>query len=39
VKTDGIFRRIMVRVADRPDVRTRTRSGYTPPRSRTGVLE
>jgi Ca-activated chloride channel homolog len=38
-KTDGIFRRIMVRVADRPDVRTRTRSGYTPTRSRTGVLE
>jgi Ca-activated chloride channel homolog len=39
LKTDGIFRRIMVRVTDRPDVRTRTRSGYTPPRSRTGVLE
>jgi len=39
LKTDGVFRRIMVRVTDRPDVRTRTRSGYTPPRSRTGVLE
>jgi Ca-activated chloride channel homolog len=38
-KTDGVFRRIMVRVPDRPDVRTRTRSGYTPPRLRSRPLE
>jgi Ca-activated chloride channel homolog len=39
-RLDGAFRRIMVRVTDRPDVRARTRSGYTPPRgTRTGTLE
>jgi Ca-activated chloride channel family protein len=27
-RRDGAFRRVVVRVADRPDVRTRTRSGY-----------
>ncbi|HEX5108925.1 MAG TPA: VWA domain-containing protein [Vicinamibacterales bacterium] len=39
LRTDGVFRRIMVRVSERPDVRTRTRSGYTPPRARTRPLE
>ena len=28
----GVFRRIVVRVTDRPDIRIRTRSGYTPVR-------
>jgi Ca-activated chloride channel family protein len=31
---DGSFRRVIVRVADRPDVRTRTRSGYLSARAR-----
>jgi Ca-activated chloride channel family protein len=31
---DGAFRRVVVRVADRPDVRTRTRSGYLAARTR-----
>jgi Ca-activated chloride channel family protein len=36
----GQFRRIHVRVADRPDLRARTRSGYMPPRaSRGGEVE
>ena len=35
---DGGFRRIQVQVTDRPDVRTRTRSGYVSPR-RAGNLE
>jgi VWFA-related protein len=34
---DGVFRRIVVQVIDRPGVRTRTRSGYTWRRSRTGT--
>jgi Ca-activated chloride channel family protein len=32
-RTDGVFRRILVRVANRPDARARTRSGYIPRRS------
>ena len=31
-KRDGAFRRVLVRITDRPDVRTRTRSGYLSPR-------
>jgi Ca-activated chloride channel family protein len=31
-RRDGAFRRISVQVADRPDVRARTRSGYEAPR-------
>lgn len=33
-RTDGAFRRVVVRVADRPEVRTRTRSGYMAARLR-----
>ena len=33
-RPDGAFRRVVVRVADRPDVRTRTRSGYMAARLR-----
>jgi Ca-activated chloride channel homolog len=33
-RSDGAFRRVIVRVADRPDVRTRTRSGYMAARLR-----
>jgi Ca-activated chloride channel family protein len=37
---DGHFRRIVVQVTDRPDMRIRTRSGYTPNRrSPVGALE
>jgi Ca-activated chloride channel family protein len=37
---DGRFRRIVVQVTDRPDMRIRTRSGYTPNRrSPVGALE
>jgi Ca-activated chloride channel homolog len=37
---DGRFRRIVVQVTDRPDMRIRTRSGYTPNRrSAVGALE
>jgi Ca-activated chloride channel family protein len=32
-RSDGLFRRVLVRIADRPDVRARTRSGYTSPRA------
>ena len=31
-RRDGEFRRVIVRVADRPAVRTRTRTGYSAPR-------
>jgi Ca-activated chloride channel family protein len=30
VRADGRFRRIVVRIANRPELRLRTRSGYTP---------
>jgi Ca-activated chloride channel homolog len=33
-RADGAFRRVVVRVADRPEVRTRTRSGYQAARLR-----
>lgn len=36
---DGSFRKIQVRVADRPDIRVRTRAGYTARRSSSGTLE
>ena len=32
-RRDGAFRRVIVRVADRPDVRTRTRTGYVAARN------
>lgn len=32
-KMDGSYRRVIVRVADKPGVRTRTRAGYTAPRA------
>jgi Ca-activated chloride channel family protein len=32
-KMDGTYRRVIVRVADKPGVRTRTRAGYTAPRA------
>jgi Ca-activated chloride channel homolog len=32
-KLDGAYRRVIVRVADKPGIRTRTRSGYTAPRA------
>jgi Ca-activated chloride channel family protein len=39
-KSDGAFRRILVRVTTHPDARARTRPGYTPPNStRSGRLE
>ncbi len=39
-KRDGSYRRVIVRVADRPDVRTRTRSGYMSARlERAAVLQ
>jgi hypothetical protein len=31
-RRDGKFRRVAVRVVDRPDVRARTRSGYQAPK-------
>jgi VWFA-related protein len=37
VRNDGVFRRIVVRVTDRPDVRVRTRSGYIPERRAGGA--
>jgi len=32
-KRDGAYRRVLVRIADHPDARTRTRNGYTAPRT------
>jgi Ca-activated chloride channel family protein len=32
-KLDGAYRRVIVRIADKPGVRTRTRAGYTAPRA------
>ena len=32
-KLDGGYRRVIVRVADKPGIRTRTRAGYTAPRA------
>jgi Ca-activated chloride channel family protein len=32
-KLDGAYRRVIVRIADRPGIRTRTRTGYTAPRA------
>lgn len=32
-RLDGSYRRVIVRVADKPGVRTRTRAGYTAPRA------
>lgn len=34
---DGVFRRIVVRVPERPSTRIRTRAGYTAPRAAQGV--
>jgi Ca-activated chloride channel family protein len=31
-KLDGSYRRVVVRIADKPGIRTRTRAGYTAPR-------
>ena len=31
-KADGAYRRVIVRIADKPGIRTRTRAGYTAPR-------
>jgi VWFA-related protein len=31
-KLDGAYRRVVVRIADKPGIRTRTRTGYTAPR-------
>ncbi len=40
IGADGRFRRIVVQVTDHPDMRIRTRSGYTPNRrSPVGALE
>jgi VWFA-related protein len=36
-KADGSYRRVIVRVADKPGVRTRTRTGYTAPRAQRGA--
>ena len=33
-KKDGAYRRVIVRVTDKPDVRTRTRNGYFAARRR-----
>jgi hypothetical protein len=42
-RADGRYRRIAVRVASRPDLRLRTRTGYTAalgrPSAATGVLQ
>jgi Ca-activated chloride channel family protein len=35
-RRDGAFRRVIVRVADRPEVRTRTRTGYVAARNPSG---
>jgi Ca-activated chloride channel homolog len=32
-RLDGTYRRVIVRVADKPGIRTRTRAGYTSPRA------
>ncbi len=32
-RMDGTYRRVIVRVADKPGIRTRTRTGYTAPRA------
>ena len=32
-KLDGQYRRVIVRIADKPGIRTRTRAGYTAPRA------
>ena len=32
-RQDGAYRRVIVRVADKPGIRTRTRAGYTAPRA------
>ena len=32
-RMDGSYRRVIVRIADQPGVRTRTRAGYTAPRA------
>jgi VWFA-related protein len=32
-RMDGSYRRVIVRIADKPNVRTRTRAGYTAPRA------
>jgi Ca-activated chloride channel family protein len=32
-KLDGAYRRVIVRIADKPGIRTRTRAGYTAPRA------
>jgi Ca-activated chloride channel family protein len=32
-KLDGSYRRVIVRIADKPGIRTRTRAGYTAPRA------
>lgn len=32
-KQDGSYRRVIVRIADKPGIRTRTRAGYTAPRA------
>jgi Ca-activated chloride channel family protein len=32
-RLDGSYRRVIVRIADKPGIRTRTRSGYTAPRA------
>jgi Ca-activated chloride channel family protein len=37
-KLDGAYRRVIVRVADKPGVRTRTRAGYTAPRAQRAAV-
>jgi Ca-activated chloride channel family protein len=32
-RRDGAYRRVIVRIADKPGIRTRTRAGYTAPRA------
>ena len=39
VRADGRFRRIIVQVPANPEMRIRTRSGYTPRRVTGGTLE
>jgi Ca-activated chloride channel family protein len=36
-RMDGTYRRVIVRIADKPGVRTRTRAGYTAPRAQRAV--